>query len=434
MMNGNDSIDELVSKYMLLYFKSDALSENKKAFVDNVLSNYDIKNFNSFNDIIDYHFILSEKTASLCKDITKLIRQFKKTSGFKYAINNGEVRGNIDWNKTFVRRNNCGINSYSSFVVRQIVPYEDNNENKVLYELMMIIYKIFNKSELTPYLRNNNKFERYYYPIKDFIDCLNRYDYFLDESVVYCEDKIIYAVMKSKRELYRKAAELLLFYRDCKYGDLKNIAELFVDSFLGVCEKSTKFELYWLFKILEENTKINEVNFFSILPRTTQIAEWEKKGYKYRIYHNCGKTKSVEFVVRKDDLLNSKKAVYDMTLRKIVDDYSDYINMFVSSRSSNVINRGRPDIIIEKYNKRNELIAIYLGEIKDTDSKEYVSEGLYELLEYMEFVRKIDGPLNSVKDDKIEVKGFICSYVQAQINSYKDVTWRTFGSPLKYLL
>lgn len=429
-------IDSTISKYMVMYFKSPALNNEKIAMVNNILSTFNIQLFNNFDDIIDFHFVTSKELFTYLEDIDRLIHQFKKTSVFRYTQNDGLIRGNIDWNRTIKNRLNGDIKNQCSYIVRHNIAYENTIENIVLFELCNIIRNILSNEDLISFLlKDNSRLKCYFDVSTHFIEILNHYGLNRRIDLDCIDSKTLSKVKNSKRELYSTAARLLESYYYCKSGNVDNISELLIQSFLNVCNEDTKFELYWLFKTLEDNTSIESVRFNNIFPGSVQIAEWEDKKFKYKIYHNCGKTSSVEFNIKVNDLLNRKNAKYDLALRRIIKNYSDYHNIFLdNNHQKNTIQRGRPDIIIEKYNKKDELKELYLGEVKNTDRKEYASEGLFELLEYMEIAREISGQINGLRENGIKIKGFICSKVKSNIAKYNDVSWRVFGDNDRFLI
>ncbi|MDK2946332.1 MAG: hypothetical protein PWQ85_1111, partial [Geotoga sp.] len=71
--------------------------------------------------------------------------------------------------------------------------------------------------------------------------------------------------------------------------------------------------------------------------------------------------------------------------------------------------QGRPDIIIEVRNKEtNELKKVILGEVKYTTDKNYVLEGLRELLEYIYFLKdKYGNFIYESSNKEIEIKGIL---------------------------
>ncbi|MDK2839238.1 MAG: hypothetical protein PWQ83_773 [Thermosipho sp. (in: thermotogales)] len=71
--------------------------------------------------------------------------------------------------------------------------------------------------------------------------------------------------------------------------------------------------------------------------------------------------------------------------------------------------QGRPDIIIEVRNKEtNELKKVILGEVKYTTDKNYVLEGLRELLEYIYFLKdKYNNFIFETDKQEIKIKGIL---------------------------
>lgn len=79
--------------------------------------------------------------------------------------------------------------------------------------------------------------------------------------------------------------------------------------------------------------------------------------------------------------------------------------VFGKSYSRGIWN-GRPDILIEVVDESTgELKELVIGEVKNTDSISYAKEGLWELSEYLHYVRDAN---KEFINDKMDVKGVLC--------------------------
>lgn len=195
---------------------------------------------------------------------------------------------------------------------------------------------------------------------------------------------------KSRIPLYRDAAILLSkFRRLMKYQiNKKEAKELLQNTFIAPDKMDVLFELYWIIKVIKE-FEGNDINFELIEPGNNLIAQWRKKEYIYKIYHDS--IGSFKFRVNISDI--RKFVDRDGFLKrelKVIEE----LEKMTEKNLSDTLWGGRPDILLEKYHKEDKtenLISLFIGEVKYTDSMRYAIKGLRELLEYIALVKNGDG-------------------------------------------
>lgn len=431
-------IRSLLIKYLIRYFKGGSLESDKRALIDQMLSSFDIKDFNDFDDIIDLHFVLSEGTRKFLEEFPWLIRMYNKTSIKGREVCKGKIKGTIDWKSTIVYRNNGDVSTRDSFVVSKIVSFEDIEENKVLAELLGILSEIICQTRIMERLAVNEWFVETKQSILKMNEVIGGIDYLKEKQMKVnkrSDERVLYRMQNSKRELYRRAADLLLHYYDCKEGKIEAIADLLAESFVEVCSEDTCYEMYWIFKTIEDSVDITKVHFQNIMPGNTEIAHWTVGRRSFKVYHNCGHTDNFEFFVRKNDLLNSSSAKFDVATRRYLERMVAYSKFFLGKEKSCNIFSGRPDIVIEITNMKTKKIeAVHIGEVKNTKSVDYAEQGLSELVSYIQYIRLTGDALGSVEKEGIKIYGFLCSDVEANNQMTENVIWRTFGKDDKYKL
>ena len=200
-------------------------------------------------------------------------------------------------------------------------------------------------------------------------------------------------------------------YRD--YLNLKvegnRLKELFEKTFIEIADENTLFELYWVIKILKENAK--GYKMYIMDGKENKVATWEDDIHVYTIYHDSTGSNELMFKISVEEVKNSSLTNEFLKRQiKVYDKFREIGSKLFKDREINEnIWQGRPDIIIEVRNKEtNKLKKVVLGEVKYTTDKNYVLQGLRELLEYIYFFKDKYGRFvyESINQE-IKVKGIL---------------------------
>ena len=426
------------------YFKSGRLNTEKKDLIDRLINAYHGNRFSCIEDIIDMHFIQKSEVKEFLRALPELIRMYNKTSEIHKESAKGALRGGIDVHDTVMLRSRNNIQSKNVFVINKMISYEDTVENQILYEILNVITKIESDNCIFSSIHPaNSDGYSWFEDVQEGLDgaktVISRWKYLSMERKVSADDRSIDRVCNSKRKLYSDAALLLREYKQLKKNNITTIAEVISKTYIDATSDDVCFELYWLFKIIKENTgeySLSNVRFNPIVSRNSCLAEWSQNRYVFKVYHNVGKTDAIKFSVNINELTKGKKYKYDNAIRKITADLKTYYQELMGKNTSeDYIFVGRPDIVIEKYEKKSSrLCDVIIGEVKYTTDSTYAKEGLRELLSYIELCSLIDGGIGSLRESGIEPKGVVCSQVEPKKYNYNNIIWRYYGDSVKLII
>lgn len=353
-------------------------------------------NINDINKLLRIHFVLTQTETEekigvidFVLLLSERIRRINTTIRRQTESLNGEVKGNIRWRDTFIRRYNNNPKDYSCFVCDRGEKDYDIPENLVLKSLLQIIHNIiFN--DLKVAFSKNYEWLKHWSTEKELKNTLteifirNIYLKRIDLKNADVTDRMISRAAQSRLPLYKEAAMLLSRYKKLMNYDLDPLEakELLTNTFIKPEATSVLFELYWAIRIVQQLTKSCKVTFELLEPGNNMFAKWEDDQYKYRIYHNStGSFQFIEKIINIQDKLKNNDNYLGRQI-KVLDKLAQMVG------NSQDIWNGRPDIILEIYSKTDALVALFIGEVKYTDDRDYSIEGLKQLLEYMALIKQ----------------------------------------------
>lgn len=387
--------------------------------------------------LLRIHFVLTESNSKagrvgvldFMRTLEERIRRMKTTTTDEVQHHRGEVRGRIDWQETVKARSRAGRIDEPLFVCRRSEEDYDVDENLVLKRLLEVIYEIvFNDLE---HAIENPEDYRW---LEDWVSTQSSEGFQPERTAartlrnIYTENvylqrvgadetqitnRMIRSVKRSRRPLYRDAAELLDQYRllTSKQLDAEEAREILDHTLIAPEKTEVLFELYWIFKILESYENVR----YEVLSKDNRstVAQWRTEDAEYVMYHDStGDT--VTFDEDSDD-----KAVetdgYLYRMDAVVNRWQELSEKLLHRGGSDTLWGGRPDILLERYKIRADtdtrrLDQLFIGEVKYTRNPDYAATGLRELLEYMAFVKDADREYVESKEDLLEsvsVKGLL---------------------------
>ena len=220
-------------------------------------------------------------------------------------------------------------------------------------------------------------------------------------------DRMIQDTKKSRNILYQEAAELLEFYqKEIENENWKNniqeIVEMLNNTFILPEKESVLFELYWTIKILKANAKDYHMELIDGESSTT--AHWQKEGKNYKLYHDCGRTNYLSWQVNLDELDSAKSEylIRRVDGRKKAKELTQVFSSAIESKMWS----GRPDIILEVTDKKTgKLEKVIIGEVKFTKNEETAKNGMKELMDYIQLVKKDNKYINDF--DEVNIIGLL---------------------------
>lgn len=373
---------EEIKDDLIIYLKSGRVNINSYLKIQDL-------NIENLDQLLKIHFLLLNDLEAYTKKINKNLKKLNKE---KLVRGHGEIKGNILWSKTIEERYNK--NEKEIFIYSRKEASHNNSKVKILKELFEVIYELSNEKSIMKIVRNYKEIELNY--INEF------YKKNLSKrKLAKATEKEINMVIKDRDEFYKNAAILLRRYRSIVSLDQNEIEKLLGSTFIELINESTLFELYWVFKIIKRYTVLKKLYLLDY--NNTKVAEWEREGKIYTIFHNSSGSEDVEFKVGIEKIentdnwyLNKQLKVIENTNKKIQELYPDKKERY------KYIYNGRPDILLEIRNKQSmELEKIEIYEVKYTERIEYIIEGIKQLEEYKAFI-------NTKTKTKARVKGYIC--------------------------
>lgn len=366
---------------------------NLKSFLRKIEPNLRIDDIKT---LLRIHFVLTSKeddgaigVLDFLEQLPGRLRRIKTTIRAETEILEGEVKGRINWNKTIKQRCQQNPDDKTSFVCEKREKDYDIPENLVLKILLQIIHDIVS-SDLEPAFKEKHHWLRGWLTkdkdLRQNLDQIlfkNIYLKRMDSKKPIVTDRMISRASSSRIQLYKDAALLLYRYNKLMAYELDSCEakELLKNTFIMPEREEVIFELYWIIKIVK---KLAEEPRFQLIDKdSNMIAIWKEGEYTYKIYHDTiGDFKFIENLLDISKNLENKNNYLGRELKVL-----EKFEKMVGIRSDNLWG-GRPDILLEKFDKADNLISVFLGEVKYTDARNYAFRGLKELLDYIALIKK----------------------------------------------
>lgn len=408
-------------------------------------------NINEVEKLLRIHFVLTETSGDypgvidFVSCLRRRIRRIKTTVAKKSEELHGQVRGGIDWGSTLKSRSRSGFQDRTQFVCQQTQKNYEVPENLVLKRLLSVIHEIVTE-DLKPALMNGDGYgwlDEWVSNDEKLVQTLNSVflrNVYLNRVEIEGEaltDRTINSVKKSRTKFYREAATLLERYRKLMDYEIKpdEAKELLKNTYIKPEKTEVLFEFYWLFKILNS---FEDVRFNIVDGHNNVVAEWEDEKYRYRIYHDS--TGSLSFQENLEDVDLPDEDGYLYRQGKVIKKWQELAEDAFDLKGTDQLWGGRPDILLEKYRKlessQDELVRLFIGEVKYTESPNYAAQGLRELLEYLAFVKN-EGSYFARRFDLFNqpkiIGALFTDKLEADVTEYEDdnVAIEEFGGTFR---
>lgn len=366
-------------------------------------------NINKIKKLFRIHFLLKEDVQSFVEQLPRRVRNIKTSTTKKTETFRGKVKGRISWKQTYSKRYQKNPNSKTLFACGQVEKNYDIAENKVLKKLLHTIKDILEndmkplldkeRSYVEPWIKSNKKLP------KTVINTYSRNVYLRrikDPEEIKVTEKMLTRVLKSRQEIYKEAAKHLLSYKKIMEYELdpQEAEDLLKNTFIKPNKKETLFELYWIMKIIQQQTKDVELHILDSQQESV-VAKWEKEGSAYTLYHDA--TGRSTFSEKYSDLAQriGDKDTYIFRQLQVLKELEHLIG-----KESDSLWGGRPDIILEKTTKQGHK-HIFIGEVKYSENDKTNKQGLRELLEYIAHIRDTKKEYRTPKENLFSPKSHI---------------------------
>lgn len=377
-----------------------------------IISSFDFE-IEDIEALISIHFLLTDEVEKFIFNLPENIRELKISTKTGHILRYLDIKGQIDWNRTINEWQNT--NDKLRYICKEKTREFSTPENIVLKEFLRIVSSICKKI-LKKYEATERKgWLKKIYEIKQILNAVydkNIYLAQVDDYII--NHRIVDKVKKSRKLIYRECANLLSKYNKLTQMnfDLKEVYQLLADTNIFPDEDNKLFELYWVVRILKECTSNKKM--YVMDGKNNLVAKWHDDYFVYELYHDSTGDNELLFKISIDEILGINNEYVERTLQ-VINEAKQYSRIFIGNAGRERFDNlwgGRPDIIILKRRKTDgELIKLILCEIKYTNNKDYALQGLFELLEYVHYVKDKSGHfINSQQysnNDEVQIQGFL---------------------------
>ncbi len=314
----------------------------------------------NYYDLRDFHFLVYCSKQNLPEVLKKLRMQFDINATRNTYEQRGVVRGNIDWQSTFIKRN--GINADTSlFIVREQNREFDTKPNRMLkyilhhiYNLLKDIDKLIPGDSEPEWFSNINSIES---NLKMILNCSYIKQVTLVKNIT---SDLATSGLKHRNPLYRLIGKIAQkYYSIYVKKDPDSIFEIIRSQILIPKSVDKVFEILTLFNCVKTADELKNSfggkRNFSLL----------RSKYDNKIIYEYDNGVSIN--------------IYYQHTPKSLSLYSRYFDIMKSYGYN--AKMAIPDIVIECISKDSSHVSII--EVKYSDDVSYIGTGLQTLLAYI---------------------------------------------------
>jgi len=402
------------------YLKSGNINEEQLAgSLD--FEGLDIEDFDRLKTI---HFVLSKPVIDFVEALPERIRRIKTESDRQDQITRGTINGRIDWNKTLKTRYSQNYKDESLFVTKNPEIEYNIPENLVLKKLLGIIYETLSQDlENLDYSWRKDKWSdenidemQQIFKKNVHVKRIRKY------KDIRLTGKELEAARKSRQELYKSAYNLYRTYEKIQDNDFSNedVGQLLNQTLVIPKDMATLFELYSVFKLISQLRSEHQLKYQPVNTKSSAIASVENSETEVKVFHNeqgslSFREEPPENLAKTFDDTENVSHQYLKRYSEALEDHKTTLEALIGRNSNQDLYRGRPDIVAEFYDKKEEkkkLSKVIIAEVKYTDKEATFSTGLKELFEYLKF-----GKETSYLENNVELEGII---ITDKVNSKKE--------------
>lgn len=405
---GKLSVDQLVEEVqaeLVTFLQSGTIGE------EDVVSTLDFTDLDieDFDRLKRIHFCLDDRVVEFVEKLPNRVRSIKTSNQRERVHTRGEIRGSIDWNQTTKLRYSTNYGDRTVFACESPYAEYDIPENLVLKRLLWEIQRTAQR-ELTEFDYAWRREQCSDDQIQDFILLytqnvhINR---IRDGSHIEPTSRDLLAARTSREPLYAEAYDLYDTYQQLQRNQFEDptVQTLLRDTLVVPERVPRLFELFCVFKLIRELSALYPwLTLQPIEIGASEIARLENEEYRIEVYHD--KQGSLQFNESLPDV--EAETPFFRRYQNVVETHVDLMSEFLDQEVSRSLYSGRPDIVVEMYDKGNDRDfprSVLLGEIKYTERRRTFARGLRELLEYTRFARM--GDTNLREDSPAEVNGLL---------------------------
>lgn len=356
-------------------------------------------------DLLKLRFIKNERTVAFMQALEHELSSIKSSTDSRMIETYFEVRGEVMWQETSQRRLETNPQDRFRFVTRETERTFQTDENLILKELLLKMHYYCFEDPFLSIFQGRPWYEEVMESREVVEKGLFHNVYVSRIKRRNVSNRTIEKTKSHRKRIYREAAQLLSSIRKAERGEFSSeeLHEVLHEFFIMPSNKDVLFELYWIVQIIKQQ---EDVTYHLMDGTSSKIASWTDGEHDLHLYHDSTGSNRVKFHIHSDELKESANP-YLIQETKSFQQYNDLAKTFFNQDKSLSYWRGRPDILLEKVEtKTNRLIEVTIGEIKNTQSIQYASKGLSELLTYIHFIKEENG--RYLMGEEVEVKGLLC--------------------------
>lgn len=390
-------IDE-VSSYLYGYLKDGVIQID--SFIHK--ANFSI---DRLQDLLKLRFIKNKRTIIFMNSLEEGLASIKSSTDSNKLESYYEVRGEVLWQETLHRRLQTNLKDRYRFITRETERTFNTDENLVLKELLVKLNNYCFDDQFLTIFTSRPWYEEVVHN-RRFVEMAlynNVYVSRIEQRNV--SDRTINKVKSHRKKIYREAAHLLFFIRKIERGDFTfdQLSDVLHEFFIIPTNEDVLFELYWIVQILKQQENIT---YYIMDGTNSQVASWANEEFDVHLYHNSTGSNLVKFHIHSDELADNANTYLIHEMQSFHQN-NKLTKTFFNIDKSLSYWRGRPDILIEKVNRKtNKLVELVIGEVKNTQSIGYASQGLSELIDYMHLVKNNHG--HYLIETNVPIKGLLC--------------------------
>lgn len=389
---------EEISTYLYGYLKDGTVH------IDSFISKTDFS-IDRLQGLLKLRFIKNERTIAFMKFLEDGLASIKSSTNSNNRESYYEVRGEILWQETLYSRYQTNPKDRFRFITRETERTFNTDENLVLKELLERLYTYCFEDKFLSAFQSRPWYEKVIHSRQFVENALFQNVYVSRIERGHVSDRTITKVKSHRKRIYREAAHLLSFIRKIERGDFtqEELTDVLHEFLIIPTNEDVLFELYWIVQILKQQ---KNPTYYLMDGTTTQVASWAEEEFDVHLYHNSTGSGRVQFHIHSDELTGSTNPFLIHETKSFYQ-YKEMAKTFFNLDKSLSYWRGRPDILIEKVHRQtNQLVEVVIGEIKNTQSISYASQGLRELIDYLHLAKNSNGYY--LIDTAVQVKGLLC--------------------------
>ncbi|WP_255170107.1 hypothetical protein [Natrononativus amylolyticus] len=348
--------------------------------------------YNDFDRLVNLHFLLREDVRTFTAELEDRLRGIKTETTAETRVQRGGIDGRVDWESTYRKRSTSSPGNRSLYVVESQAEQYAIPENLVLKVLINTIKASL--EDVNRYLKSNRTWAVDTWvgehQLREEFTSLAERSYHLqripDTDRDKLTDRMITRAASSRQDLYRDAANLLTERERYETGDRGALQSLLSDTAITPQKTETLFELFVLFRTLDalrtlESPQIGTPTYHTITSGRDAVATFDGDT-QLRVYYNqTPRDPNISFkALPESEPAQSRSDFVHRTSTDVADAFFTDTNIQNHTK--------RPDVFVVA-SRQEEPVRSYLAiEVKDSRNQQTIRQGITELLEYLNFMRR----------------------------------------------